>query len=260
VEEIGSMTEQVELDFQASEAIPVYRSVANTIGERVLSGEWPIGSGLPSETALAQTLGVNRSTMREAIRVLEENGMLRRRPGGKRLFVSAPRDAEVATRMKAAMVLQEMSFLELWEAMHCIEPAITAAAALRISDAELDLLEENVDRTRHAAVHSQDLVALDLEFHTIIAGASRTRLLQLCREPIGQLFYPSFLRLVLRLNVLERLVFAHERILDGLRTHDVIKARLRMSKHVVDFRRGYELANLDIAEPVTWAATWAADG
>ncbi len=63
-----------------------------------------------------------------------------------------------------------MSFLELWEAMHCIEPAITAAAALRISDAELDLLEENVDRTRHAAAHSQDLVALDLEFHTIIAG------------------------------------------------------------------------------------------
>ena len=51
--------------------------------------------------------------------------------------------------------------------------------------------------------------------------ASRTRLLQLCREPIGQLFYPSFLRLVLRLNVVERLVFAHEQILDGLRTHDL---------------------------------------
>jgi GntR family transcriptional repressor for pyruvate dehydrogenase complex len=68
--------------------------------------------------------------------------------------------------------------------------------------------------------------------------ASRTRLLQLCREPIGQLFYPSFLRLVLRLNVVERLVFGHEQILDGLRTHDAIKARLWMAKHVVDFRRG----------------------
>ena len=69
--------------------------------------------------------------------MLEENGMLRRRPGGKRLFVSAPSGTEVATRVKAAMVLQEMSFLELWEALHCIEPAITAAAALRISDAEI---------------------------------------------------------------------------------------------------------------------------
>ncbi len=119
-------------------------------------------------------------------------------PGGKRLFVSAPSDTEVATRVKAAMVLQEMSFLELWEAMHCIEPAIAAAAAIRISDAELDLLEENVDRTRHAAAHSKDLVALDSQFHAIIASASRSRTLQLCREPIGQLFYPAFLRLVLR--------------------------------------------------------------
>lgn len=243
-----------EVDVRAGEAVPFYRGVANTIGERILSGEWPIGSGLPSETALAQTLGVNRSTMREAIRVLEENGMLRRRPGGKRLFVSAPRDTEIATRIKAAIVLQKMSFLELWEAMHCIEPAITAAAALRISDAELDLLEENIDRTRHAAAHSQNLVALDLEFHGIIAGASRSRLLQLCREPIAQLFYPSFLRLALRLDVVERIVFAHEQILEGLRMHDVVKARLWMIKHVVDFRSGYELANLDISQPITWAS------
>jgi GntR family transcriptional repressor for pyruvate dehydrogenase complex len=132
-EEIDTMSGQGE----PNELVPAYRSVANTIGERILGGEWPIGSGLPSETRLAQTLGVNRSTIREAIRVLEENGMLRRRPGGKRLFVSAPTDTEVATHVKTAMVLQEMSFLDLWEALHCIEPAITAAAALRISDAEL---------------------------------------------------------------------------------------------------------------------------
>jgi GntR family transcriptional regulator, transcriptional repressor for pyruvate dehydrogenase complex len=249
------MNDRVELDFQPFQpiqTIPAYRGVAHAIGERILTGDWPIGSGLPSEIALAQTLGVNRSTMREAIRVLEENGMLRRRPGGKRLFVSAPRDAELATRMKAAMVLQEMSFLELWEAMYCIEPAITAAAAQRISDAELDLLEENVDRTRHAAAHSKDLAALDFEFHVIVAGASRSRTLQLCREPIGQLFYPAFLQLVLRLNVVERLVFAHEQILVGLRNQDAAKAQLWMAKHVVDFRRGYELAHLDISKPIAW--------
>ena len=148
------------------------------------------------------------------------------------------------------MVLQEMSFLELWEAMHCIEPAVTAAAALRIADAELALLEENVDRTRRAADHSKDLATLDFEFHVIIAAASRSRTLQLCREPIGQLFYPAFLQLVLRLNVVERLVFAHEQVLDGLRNRDVAKAQLWMTKHVVDFRRGYELANLDIEKPI----------
>jgi DNA-binding FadR family transcriptional regulator len=239
---------------RASEAVPAYRSVANAIGERILSGEWPLGSNLPSATALARTLGVNRSTVRDAIRVLEENGMLRRRPGGKRLFVSAPSGTEVATRVKAAMVLQEMSFLELWEALHGIEPAITASAALRISDAELYMLEENVDRTRHAGAYTEDLLALDFEFHAVIANASHSRALQLCREPIGQLYYPVFLPLVLRLNIVERLVFAHEQILDGLRGYDVTKAQSWMTTHVIDGRRGYELANLDISKPIAWAA------
>jgi DNA-binding FadR family transcriptional regulator len=147
-----------------------------------------------------------------------------------------------------------MSFIELWEALHCIEPVITAAAALRISDAEIHMLEENVDRTRQAAAFTEDLLALDFEFHAIIANASRSRTLQLCREPIGQLFYPAFLRLVLRLNVVERLVFAHEQILDALRQHDVAKAQLWMTKHVVDGRRGYELANLDMSEPISWVS------
>jgi GntR family transcriptional regulator, transcriptional repressor for pyruvate dehydrogenase complex len=247
------MSEQIQFDVQSGQAIPAYRSVARSISEKILNGTLPVGSQLPSESALAQTLGINRSTVREAIRALEESGMLRRRPGGKRLFVSAPRHSEVANRMKAAMVLQEMSFLELWEAMLCIEPAVTAAAAARITEVELNQLEENVDRTRHAVTHAKDFVALDFEFHTILSKASRNRTLQLCREPIGQVFYPAFLRLVLRLNVGERLVVAHRQVLDGLRARDVSHAREWMEKHIIDFRRGYELANLDISQPISWA-------
>jgi GntR family transcriptional regulator, transcriptional repressor for pyruvate dehydrogenase complex len=234
------------------QTIPAYRSVARAISERILKGTLPIGSALPSESALAQSLGINRSTMREAIRALEESGMLPRRPGGKRLLVTAPRFSEVASRMKVGMVLQEMSLLELWEAMLCIEPAITAAAAMRITEAELNLPEENVDRTRHVVAHAKDLVALDVEFHAILSAASGSRALQLCHEPISQLFYPAFLRLILRLNVVERLTFVHQQVLDSLRARNIGQARVWMETHIVDFRRGYELANLDISQPISW--------
>jgi DNA-binding GntR family transcriptional regulator len=116
------------LEEQSTETIPAYRSVARAISGRILNGTLPVGSALPSESALAQSLGINRSTVREAIRALEESGMLARRPGGKRLFVTAPRYSKVASRMKAAMVLQEMSFLELWEAMLCKSARCRAAA------------------------------------------------------------------------------------------------------------------------------------
>jgi GntR family transcriptional regulator, transcriptional repressor for pyruvate dehydrogenase complex len=136
--------------------------------------------------------------------------------------------------------------------MLSIEPAIAAAAMMRITKAELNLLEENVDRTRRAAVHVKDLVALDVEFNFIPCAASRSRALKLCHAAISQLFYPAFIRLILRLNVFERLVFIHQQLLDGLRDRDVGQARVWMEKRIVDFRRGYELANLDISQPISW--------
>jgi DNA-binding GntR family transcriptional regulator len=55
-----------------------------------------------------------------------------------------------------------------------------------------------------------------------------------------------------RLNAGERLVFAHEKILQALAARNPGEARSWMDKHIVDFRRGYELANFDIETPVGW--------
>jgi GntR family transcriptional repressor for pyruvate dehydrogenase complex len=231
---------------------PAYRLVAKMIEAKILSGEWAVGTGLPSESSLADSLGVNRSTLRESIRVLEQTGLVRRRSGGKQLFVSAPRGADISARVTAAMVLREMTFLELWEAMNCLEPALCEAAATRIEPGEIAALEDNVRRTREAVAAKERLVELDIEFHNIIARASRNRALELCREPISQLFYPAFLQVFSRLNAGERLVFAHEQIIAALGSGDVAMARTWMGKHITDFRRGYELANLDIGDRVRW--------
>lgn len=246
------MSTGVAVDFGPVRGEPAYRKVARMIEAKILAGDWAVGAGLPSESALAEGLGVNRSTLRESIRALEETGLLRRRLGGKRLFVSAPREADIAARVTAAMVLQEMTFLELWEGMHCLEPALAEAAAFRIEPGEVAALEENLTRTRAVLGERARLVELDVEFHALVARASRNRALQLCREPIGRLFYPAFLQVFSRLNAGERLLFAHERILAALRAHDAAEARAWMDRHITDFRRGYELANLDINGPVRW--------
>ncbi|TKT70482.1 FadR family transcriptional regulator [Afipia massiliensis] len=231
---------------------PAYRSVVRRIETKIMSGEWAVGDRVPAETTLAQDLGVHRSTIREAIRVLEQNGLVRRHDGGKLLFVTAPREADISSKITAAIVLQEVTFFELWESMRCIEPALVEGAASRISEDTLDALQENVERTRVAYEDKKSLVQLDIEFHQLIATASGNRALQLCRQPISQLFYPAFLNVFSRLNAGERLVFAHEKILQALRGRDAAVAREWMDKHVVDFRRGYELASLDIDAPVGW--------
>ncbi|HWV96856.1 MAG TPA: FCD domain-containing protein [Xanthobacteraceae bacterium] len=229
---------------------PAYRVVVRSIEAKIMSGQWAVGDRVPAETTLATDYGVHRSTVREAIRVLEQNGLVRRHDGGKLLYVTAPREADISQKVTAAIVLHEISFFELWESMRCLEPMLAECAAKRIDDEALEALRANVEKTKAAFEDKRSLVELDIEFHQIIARASRNRALQLSREPMSQLFYPAFFNVFSRLNAGERLVFAHERILQALSRRDVTDARSWMDKHIVDFRRGYELANLDIEAPV----------
>lgn len=236
-----------------SRSEPAYRVVVRSIEAKIMSGAWAVGDRVPAETTMAADFGVHRSTVREAIRVLEQNGIVRRRDGGKLLYVTAPREADLSRKVTAAIVLHEISFFELWESMRCLEPVMAACAAERIDDDALAELRINVENTKAAIADQQRLVALDIEFHQIIARASRNRALQLSREPISRLFYPAFLNVFSRLNAGARLVFAHERILQALAGRDATEARAWMDRHIVDFRRGYELANLDIEAPVSWS-------
>ncbi len=69
---------------------PAYRVVFETIEREILAGRLAPGTRLPSETALAEQFGVNRSTAREGLRLLEQTGLVDRR-AGRRLHAAVPR-------------------------------------------------------------------------------------------------------------------------------------------------------------------------
>ncbi|HVZ45231.1 MAG TPA: FCD domain-containing protein [Ramlibacter sp.] len=229
-----------------------YQMVARSIEEEILSGRVPPGESLPSEEKLAVQLGVNRSTVREALRVLEQHGLVRREPGRKKLLASIPRHSEISKPLSAAMILHQVTFEELWQAMHALEPATAAVAATKVTPALLASLDTNLQATRKAIADadSNGLVALDIEFHNLIAEASQNRAIQLARQPLSEFFYPAFYAVMTRLNAGERLLVAHEHIVNALKNHDVRDATSWMDKHIADFQRGFELANLDITQPV----------
>ncbi|NYT22757.1 FadR family transcriptional regulator [Alcaligenaceae bacterium] len=232
-----------------SQSQPAFRAFAAEIERRILAGEIKPGDALPSEAKLAEALGVNRSTVREAIRVLEQNGFVRREVGRKKLFASIPQSGDISQRLKLVMVMENVTFEELWEAMYALEPAAAQAASRRRDDGDLEALDRNLAATREALSDSKRLTELDIEFHMLVARATSNRALEAARTPIGELFYPPFLSVMSRLNAAERLLFAHEQIVEAIRDRDAPKAREWMEKHILDFRRGYELANLDMERP-----------
>ena len=134
---------------QKPRAEPAYRLVANAIRDHILDGTVKPGDPLPSESALAQQLGVNRSTLREGIRLLEANGLVRRR-GGKRLFANVPLGADLSARISHTLVLQDCDLPGTLGDPHTIEPPTAGFAALRREPADLAALEENLRNTRDA--------------------------------------------------------------------------------------------------------------
>ncbi|MEP9350434.1 FCD domain-containing protein [Xanthobacter sp. KR7-225] len=237
------------LALERVETLPTYQLVASSIEKRILEGVFTPGQQLPSELDLAKQLGVNRSTVREAIRVLEQNGLVFRK-SARRLVISVPQEKDLAQQMTRAMILHEITFLELWEVMLPLEVRAAELAAERASAEEIALLEANLAATSRCLEHEAELVALDIAFHYIIAKASRNRALLLAREPIGQFFYPAFYRVMSRLNAKERMLAAHREIVNGIKNGDPRHAAVWMDKHIMDFRRGYELADFDINQPV----------
>src|SRR5919204_48092 len=86
----------MSIEFEQIRFEPAYRKVAAALMERILDRTLRDGDRLPSETELARQFGVNRSTVREAVRELESNGLVARRRGSKLLVVTRPEADRVA--------------------------------------------------------------------------------------------------------------------------------------------------------------------
>jgi GntR family transcriptional regulator, transcriptional repressor for pyruvate dehydrogenase complex len=233
---------QVAARFERIKALPAYELVAEAIERKILSGLLRPGDPIGTESELVKQFGVNRSTVREGIRLLEQSGLVARE-ASRRLLVAVPHYDRLATRMSRALILQQVTFRELWHTSMALEPAVTAQAITYATDADLDAVEANIAATR-AAQHSASAVAnLDAAFHGLVAKAAHNRVLLLAKEPSSLLVMPT-VELILTNNPagIGRLIEAHENILAAIRRRDKAKALLWVERHLQDWRAGFERA------------------
>ncbi|MEL7202794.1 MAG: FCD domain-containing protein [Pseudomonadota bacterium] len=239
----------MKLDLNPDNDLPVFRQVALALQKKILSGELEPGQRLPAETALANENSIHRSTVREAIRSLEQQGLLFREEGKRKLFVSRPDTQELSRRLVTPLVMNGVTFEEVWEAIRALDPVAAEAASKRRSADSIRALEDNIAQTRDEMNNPDALVKLDIEFHELIAMAANNRVIQALRLPISDLFYPSFQAVMNNLDAADRMLTAHEKILQAIKWGDAEEAKEWMIKHLNDFRKGYELARLDITKP-----------
>jgi GntR family transcriptional repressor for pyruvate dehydrogenase complex len=230
---------------------PAYGRVAAAIEQKILARSLRPGDLLPTETDLARQFGVNRSTVREALRRLESSGLVGREAGAKRLRVTRPGHADTASRVSRALTLDEVTFIELWEAMLAVAPRTAALAAAHAGAEALAALEGDI-AALEAARGSEAAVAGVVSFFSTLAAASGNRVLVLAMQPVTRLLAPSLRRMIDRVpQGRSRIVVAQRCIVEALRKGDAAEAETWMNRHVQDFRRGYEIAGIALDTKVT---------
>lgn len=226
-----------------------YELVAKAIEHEIMTGRLKPGDEIGTEAALVRQFGVNRSTVREGIRVLEQSGFVRRE-ASRKLYVCTPHYRNLSSRMSRALIIGQVTFRELCESALVLELGSVESAVRNATQDDLSALEENQQQAETVVDDPIRLADCDTKFHALVARAAHNRVLELSREPAALLFFPTSEYICRRVpEGAGRMVAAHRQIIDAIRARDVERAKLWMNRHIQDWKKGFERTGRNIDEP-----------
>ncbi|GIM87167.1 FadR/GntR family transcriptional regulator [Salinispora arenicola] len=189
---------------------------------RILGGEWPVGSRIPTEPQLVTALGVGRNTIREAIRALVHAGVLERRQGSGTYVVSVDELAPVVARQ-----LTDDRMTEVVEVRRALEVEAARLAALRRTPGDLAALSDAL-AAREAAWRGgrvNEFVVADAALHTTVVAAAHNGMLAELHASIGTAMRSTVAATMGEALVPERYV-DHSRLVAAIRAGDPERAAI----------------------------------
>jgi DNA-binding FadR family transcriptional regulator len=226
-----------------------YDQLAGLLRERITSGDLRVGDRLPSESALAEQAGVSRSTVREALRILEQGGLVER--ASPRIMVVADRSEDPGFReLRSALRQHNVTFHHLHEAMMTLDPELTRFAAQRADRSDVKELNEALEAQEEHLGHLAEWSRLDVEFHSMLAEIAANPALVIAREPISQLLMPALYRFMDTRDMAEHATKYHRRIVEEIEVRDPDTAAAVMRRHINDWRTAWERRGLDLHQEI----------
>ena len=213
-------------------AAPLIDAAIESIRELIASRAWGPGDRLPSEAELSVQLGVSRSSTREAVRALVAARVLDVRRGDGTFVTSLAPELLLEGIGVAVELMQEDAILQLIETRRVIEPQVTALAAVRASDRDLDDIGTHLGGMR-SAVDQEDLVRHDSDFHASVAHAAGNPTLAAILIGISSpTLRTRVWRGLIEADAQERTVAEHSVIFAALKARDATLAAAAALLHV----------------------------
>lgn len=196
------------------------------IGERRLRP----GDTLPTERTLTQEYHVGRSSIREALRMLESQGLIESRGSG--VFAVADFPNPLNQSLSLLLSLDASNLRELYEMRTLIEGELAALAAERRSDEDLGRMLTALEEMRSGLDSQQLYIDADVRFHLAIAGATKNRFALHMMQALRELFHRALSSVYLIPGSPETSLEQHQQILDAIAGGRPQEARQRMQDHL----------------------------
>jgi len=208
--------------------------LARELRRQILSGALPAGASLPPERDLVAQTGLSRSSVREALRILETESLVTTKPGRFGGSVaSQPGDESLGRSLSHFVHGRGISLHDLMQTREAVEPSLAALAAENRTDEELQQLVAITQRVEAAFADVPLFLHENVNWHLAIAAASHNDLLRAILASIANMVYKATaIENFATEEVRKQVVQAHRRILEGIEKKDAEMARRRMGRHL----------------------------
>jgi GntR family transcriptional regulator, transcriptional repressor for pyruvate dehydrogenase complex len=207
------------------------------------------GDRLPSERDLAEQFQVSRSSVREAIRSLELQGLVVSRRGSGTFINTDDLDSVVAL-VAATLNTGEDRLGDIFEMRHLLEPAIAALAAQRATKEEVARMRQILEEQRRQIEAGETGVESDTAFHFALASATHNSALVKVVSAVEDILQLSRDRSMQEPGRPQRSLASHCQILEKIEAGDVAGAQRAMEHHLTAVEPATIVATLSPGEPL----------
>jgi DNA-binding FadR family transcriptional regulator len=214
-----------------------YEALANHLREQILRGAIPPGAGLPNERDLGDQTGLSRGSVREALRILEAEGLVSTRTGRSGGRIARLPGAEGVGRSLDFLIRgQQVPFSAVLETMEALEPALAALAAEHRGPKDVEALERISREMASRSIDTPRFQALNWVWHLAVAHASHNALLIAVIEALGPRLHDPHVEGFISAEMQQVVVAAHARVQRAIVEGDIEAARRRMARHLRAYR------------------------
>jgi GntR family transcriptional repressor for pyruvate dehydrogenase complex len=213
----------------------IYEHIVEQIRALIREGRWAPGDQIPPERELAERFKVSRTSVREALRALEMQGVIDSRQGGGTFVRTA--DIETLVPPLAAAILRgRRELAEVLEVRELIEPGIARRAAERATAEHISELEEVLARQRACIAEGRPFIDEDTAFHYTLARAADNHILLRLHNVILDVLRESRQSYLHVPDRPQTSVRGHEAILRAVAQHDGEEAYRASLEHISEVR------------------------